>query len=806
MGNFESFLIQSKNKIEGLDVYTDTDNIDDYSILTIKLDGSVYQISKDLIKNLDNYYSKYNKDEITSVRVNPYQKLGSIKEIKISNSNLLDSEEKVSEVIEKIVDRVYEKYNFLVLPPTDDDIEEIDVSKYISKNVNYKESAISQKDTGKQRLYSIGFKIKADDGSESEYFPFRLFFRFGNNENGEVVVDVAHEINELSTKQISNYLINSSYKKENKEKLKLMIDNGEFEEDKRLVNSNIEDVINQIMIIINDYCSDYKKAPNWFKKSKLGKYLETQELTGDEKNINATASFRYITQTPLPYSYKTIKVKNLFDMPENYDIKVSKIGGKLDYELNKCPICGEVINENNKLVVSDQYTKGFIGCESCMTAKCDTCGAVWSNKKPTELIGKEINGKKYYKAGEVTNVFCNDYLSYGKKYCALHARKCDSPECSDEIYGDDFVEACSNPSCGKTYCKVHAKENFLFCESSLCASNPNKYCKECAKDNLHKCSYCGKNICDSCKREVLEFERNHYILSKKEFICVDCLNEMTDVNNLEVNKNNEALQNYNGKYYPISNNLVYKYKGIEGQYIIKDLNMARKARENSSLDPELYYRKDEVNKCNQCGNYFFHLNGETDGNPEEAFCGDCLSTCQLCGRKAAKINAYSPDSKENWYCKYCYEDKWYFSDLGKDTRVINDKDNIIKNAFIDQRAGEDAQLLPVKKEDLFICPSTRFSVDKNIQTKECKNCKKRYAVAAFEGNSGFCKYCNKIDKQTDKDILESVNNFYTSKYGDKSRFHVVIDENMLIINYDNDKFEHYIYDKKTGKYKAYKGR
>ena len=54
MGNFESFLENAKEKIKGLDVYTDTNSFEDYKILTIKLDGNLYQISSDLIKNIDN--------------------------------------------------------------------------------------------------------------------------------------------------------------------------------------------------------------------------------------------------------------------------------------------------------------------------------------------------------------------------------------------------------------------------------------------------------------------------------------------------------------------------------------------------------------------------------------------------------------------------------------------------------------------------------------------------------------------------------------------------------------------------------
>ena len=134
MNYLEEFLFSAQTKIDSLNVTTEPENIDEYKYLVVSFEQNAYKIPYDLVFNFCNIYQKLNKDELDEVEVlvNPYQNLGSIKEKNlVVESNIIQNEDEVSELLEKIVSKVYEKYNFLILPAEDSDIEEIHVEDYV---------------------------------------------------------------------------------------------------------------------------------------------------------------------------------------------------------------------------------------------------------------------------------------------------------------------------------------------------------------------------------------------------------------------------------------------------------------------------------------------------------------------------------------------------------------------------------------------------------------------------------------------------------------------------------------------------
>ena len=115
----EEFLLSAKEKIDDLSVSFEPRDTDDYKYLVVDFEKTTYKISRELVFNFCNIYHKLNRDDSEEVEeeVNPYKNLGSIKEKKlIIESNIIQSEDGVSELLEKIISKIYEKYNFLILP------------------------------------------------------------------------------------------------------------------------------------------------------------------------------------------------------------------------------------------------------------------------------------------------------------------------------------------------------------------------------------------------------------------------------------------------------------------------------------------------------------------------------------------------------------------------------------------------------------------------------------------------------------------------------------------------------------------
>lgn len=817
MNYLEEFLFSAQDKIENLKVTTEPANTDDYKYLIVDFDKMTYKINKDLVFNFCNIYQKLNKDEEVDsleVEVNPYLNLGKVKEKNLKiDSSIIMSEDEVSELIEKIVSKIYEKYNFLILPATEEDVESIVVKDYIKSPY---ESASEQNKSQGQNLYSIGFKIKAEFEKEVEYFPFKIYFRIlekKNSENGdsEIGIDIAEEFNSIVKANKINILTARKFSQREKANLKKKFENKEFEADKEKISSNIDKIINQVLLHISSYVAKFDEAPAWFQDSELGKFIKNARIKSDEPQINAIASFRYITQTPLPYNYINVRFKNKFST-DVYQIKKGpKNTNELNDMLNVCPMCSQPINENNKIVASNEYVDKFLGCQKCMTVKCSVCDNVWSKEKKPTPINRKISGKYYYMAGSCNAPFATMDEFYGAELCSEHARRCFNPSCEGNIYSESMIEKCSNADCDKTYCLNHSEIDLYKCETSVCASSqfPNRYCSDCKDRFLNTCGFCGKTMCQSCSRPVMKQNNlGNFEFANDEFICLDCLNKLTNGLNLETNKANNALMmDDDSKYYPKAIEYLKPYGDNPDQFI--DQTIAFLAYKDSKpkdyLDnPEkgkLYYKEKEVVKCNNC-EQFFRFTSHTKYNKDKNYCRDCLVKCSMCEEVVVASDVISLDGVN--YCKYCYDKKWEISDLNTDNAPFNeDKLNIVKTVFANPNLKNSYGIVPVAKKDLFLCPETEYKVSPN-QTRYCLSCKETYAITNFSANNQICKLCENLknfDYNQDKDLL--IKAFYNKSFGYKKRFKAYCTKNTLLISYLRGVEENinvYRFNKKKGKY------
>lgn len=807
----EEFLLSAQEKIDDLSVSFEPRDTDDYKYLVVDFEKTTYKISRELVFNFCNIYHKLNRDDSEEVEeeVNPYKNLGSIKEKKlIIESNIIQSEDGVSELLEKIISKIYEKYNFLILPANDEEVEEIIVEDYIKSPY---ESHTEQAKSQGQNLYSIGFKIKVERENQTEYIPFKVYFRLdeiseGNNK-GQAQVKIAEEFNSLEKANKINVLTARKFTQKEKASLKKKFENHEFVDDKERISANIEPIIYQVLSQIEAYVSDFSNSPSWFKDSELGKYIQNALFISDNPDIHATANFRYITQTPLPYSFVSVRFRNLFGS-DVYEIKKSS-NNKLNDSLNTCPICGEVINEKNKIVASNEYVQNFLGCQKCMTIKCSECDSVWSEKKAPTPINRKVGGKYYYKAGACDSI---DFVDY-KYLCSQHAKRCFNTSCNGKVYSSYDIVKCSNVDCERSYCKEHADIDLYKCETSICKNSefPNRYCSECKDRFLNTCSFCGKTMCQSCSREILiQNDLGNFEPATNEFICLDCLSYLTNGENLEVNKKNKAIvKGDDDKYYPKSQKYLKKYgEGTENQFIdnsIALLAYTKRKPENWKEDLEdgkFYYREDEVKKCSLCEQYFKYTR-TLKFDKRKQYCDDCLVTCDMCEETVVKTDAIKYDGLN--YCKNCIGKNWDISDLNMDNvPFTEDKESIIKMIFNNMELAKDYKVVPVAKKDLFVCPETELKVKEN-QTKVCKSCGQRYALSNYLSNRDTCKLCdslNDFDYNQDKDVLLKA--FYNKSFGQKDKFKAYCTKNTLVISYQNGKDKKisiYLFDKKKGKYR-----
>ena len=288
----EEFLLSAQEKIDDLSVSFEPRDTDDYKYLVVDFEKTTYKISRELVFNFCNIYHKLNRDDSEEVEeeVNPYKNLGSIKEKKlIIESNIIQSEDGVSELLEKIISKIYEKYNFLILPANDEEVEEILVEDYIKSPY---ESHTEQAKSQGQNLYSIGFKIKVERENQTEYIPFKVYFRLdeiseGNNK-GQVQVKIAEEFNSLEKANKINVLTARKFTQKEKASLKKKFENHEFVDDKERISANIEPIIYQVLSQIEAYVSDFSNSPSWFKDSELGKYIQNALFISDNPDIHAT--------------------------------------------------------------------------------------------------------------------------------------------------------------------------------------------------------------------------------------------------------------------------------------------------------------------------------------------------------------------------------------------------------------------------------------------------------------------------------------------------------------------------------------
>ena len=818
----EEFLFSAQNKIDGLKVYTEPANTDNYNYLVVEFDGFTKKIDKTLVLNYCNIYQKINREELdeVDVEVNPYRNLGKIKEKKLSiDSSILKSEDEVSELLENIVSKVYEKYNFLILPSKDDVVEEINPDNYVKSN--YEISSAKSKSKG-QNLYSIGFKIRLEIDGVTEFVPFKIYFRIGRNSNNEIDVKIADEFNVGSKSSKINVMTARKFSNKEKAELKRQFDNNEFEKDRLLISDNIEAILNQTIIKINNYVLDFDNSPQWFKDSDLGKYIQKALMTVEDPFISATAQFRYITQTPLPYSYLTVLMKNsLSTTGEKYDIKVASSDDKnLNNLLNICPICSEPINQNNKLVSSNEYETGFIGCESCMKVKCIECDNVWSEKKLPIPINKKIRNKYYYKAGICDSPCCVNDISFGSPLCSLHAKRCFDPQCSDRIHPANVITYCSNKqNCEYSYCDDHVDGNLFKCETQVCRDKeqPNMYCKECKDTYLNTCSYCGKTMCKDCSLPVIEEDGvDGFVKSKTEFICVDCFNNLKGPTKFEKNKRNNVFDYdaESGEMYPKSRKYVEPYgdqEDSDDRYIYIEKSLAEEAYKRTKKEKKYFYYRNEIEECYSCGEQF-RFTRKADDDTKHLYCEDCLNKCSLCERLMPKESILAigefEDNKE-YYCKKCYEEKWIISDLNKNNEPFQEEKSTIYNSVFknDNEKLKDL-IVPVKKDQIFTCPETELNISTS-QTKECIKCHQTYSVTNFKDNVEECRICTKLDNF---DLIDGGNDrsklmvraFYDKKYGDKKKFRTCVSKNMLMIEFEKDDnrfLEIYKYNKAKSKYK-----
>ena len=814
MNYLEEFLFSAQTKIDSLNVTTEPENIDEYKYLVVSFEQNAYKIPYDLVFNFCNIYQKLNKDELDEVEVlvNPYQNLGSIKEKNlVVESNIIQNEDEVSELLEKIVSKVYEKYNFLILPAEDSDIEEIHVEDYVLSSF---ESHSEQNQSQGQNLYSIGFKIKAEANKNTEYFPFKIYFRIfekknSNNEStGEIGVDIAEEFNGLAKANKINVLTSRKFTQREKNSLRKKFENHEFEEDKERISKNIDAIINQILLHIASYVEKFDEAPVWFRESELGKFIQNQLLVDEDPKIDTTASFRYITQTPLPYSFIDVVFRNNFGR-NTYQIKKSNGNNKINDSLNVCPMCGEAINEKNKIVASNEYVDKFLGCQKCMTVKCYECGSLWSTKKEPKPINRKVNGKYYYMAGTCRNqdVFIDD--SFGKYLCSYHAKRCFNASCSGAVYSESMIEKCSNMDCEMTYCMEHINDLHK-CETSVCrdSESPNKYCSTCMDHFLNTCAFCNKTMCQSCSRPVLvQNALGNFEASSDEYICLDCLNLLTSGENLEINRRNEAILREDSKFYPKAKAYLKPYGDQENQYISSDIailaykqSKPKDWKENPDSG-KLYYKEDEVSKCDNC-EQFFKLTRSPKYDKRKHYCDDCLVSCDMCSEIVVVRDSIEYENKH--YCKNCYNQKWAISDLNMSNNLYSeDKKKVMEKVFVNTELAKEYGIVPVAINELYLCPDSLLRVKKS-QTRVCESCMERYALVNFNGNSHICKICenlNNFDYNHDKELL--VNAFYKKSFGDKSNFKAYCTKNTLIISFlrgNEKRVALYHFNKKKGKY------
>ena len=815
MNYLEEFLFSAQTKIDSLNVTTEPENIDEYKYLIIDFEQNSYKIPYDLVFNFCNMYQKLNRDEFEEVEVlvNPYQKLGSIKEKNlVVESNIIQNEDEVSELLEKIVSKVYEKYNFLILPADDSDVEEIHVEDYVLSSF---ESHSEQNKSQGQNLYSIGFKIKATANKNTEYFPFKVYFRIfekknSNNEGtGEIGVDIAEEFNGLAKANKINVLTSRKFTQREKASLRKKFENHEFEDDKERITKNIDAIITQILAHIDSYVSNFDEAPLWFRDSELGKFIQNATLLDEDPKIDATASFRYITQTPLPYSYVDVYFRNNFGR-NVYQIKKGSNGNnQINDSLNVCPMCGEAINEKNKIVASNEYVDKFLGCQKCMTIKCAECGSLWSSKKEPKPINRKVNGKYYYMAGpcKSTNVFIDDNL--GKNLCSYHAKRCFNSACGDAVYSESMIEKCSNLDCDKSYCMEHINDLHK-CETSVCRDSvsPNKYCTSCMERFLNTCAFCNKTMCQSCSRPVLvQNALGSFEFSLDEYICLDCLNLLTNGDNLEVNRRNEAIIREDGNFYPKKKAYLEPYGDLENQYISKDIAILayKKTKPKDWMENpdsgKLYYWEDEVLKCDNCKQYF-RFTKTLKFDKKKHYCDDCLVKCSMCSEEAVIKDCIEYEGK--YYCKNCYNKEWTISDLNLDKSLYQeDKKKIMEKVFANTNLSKEYKVVPIALKDVFTCPESLLKVDYS-QTKKCDSCGETYAIVNFTGGSKVCKICenlNNFDYNSNKELL--INAFYKKSFGDKKDFKAYCTKNTLVVSFTKNnvnKVQLYHFNKKKGKY------
>ena len=816
MNYLEEFLFSAQDKIENLKVTTEPSDTDNYKYLIVDFEEMTYKINKDLVFNFCNIYQKLNKDELDAVEVevHPFSNLGSVKEKNLEiDSSIIQTEDEVSELVEKIVSKIYEKFNFLILPATEDDIDYIDINDYV---LSAYDSASEQAKSQGQNLYSIGFKVRVECEKETEYIPFKVYFRIFEKKANElsepeIGISIAEEFNSLAKADKINILTARKFSQREKNSLKKKFENHEFEADKEKISSNIEKIINQILMHISNYVSKFDESPDWFKDSELGKFIKNSMIKYEKPVINATASFRYITQTPLPYSYIDVKFRNTFNTNIYQIKKCSTKNKELNETLNLCPMCKRPITSSNKLVASNQYVDEFVGCEKCMTVKCSVCDSAWSKDKKPTPINRKVGGKYYYMAGSCNASFVSsEYL--GMNLCAIHAKKCFNPLCEGNVYSPLMIEKCSNIDCDKTYCFEHAGADLYKCEATPCSQsqNPNKYCSSCKDRFLNTCSFCGNTMCQSCSRPVLKQNGlGNFEFATDEFICVDCYEAIVSGKNLDVNKINKAvLQQEDKKYYPKAVEYLKLYGDLPDQFIDNSIAyLAYKKtkpedyKEDSSKG-KLYYRETEVTKCDCCKE-FFKYTRTIKNNKAKNYCEDCLVKCSMCNETVVITDVINYDGKN--YCKHCYKDKWVISDLSLENVKINEpKDKVIKTIF-DNPNNHTYNVLPINRKDVFLCPETGLKIA-GSQTKVCSSCKEKYSITNFNQDSDICKLCEDLDNfdyNKNKDLL--IKAFYNKNFGDISNFKVCLTKNTLLIRHadllsDRDNLLLYKYNPKKGKY------
>ena len=816
MNYLEEFLFSAQDKIDGLRVYTEPYNREDYRFLVIEFENQVNKIEKNFVINFCNIYQKLNKDQTEVVEVKPFKNLGQVKQIGLRvDSQILNNEDVVSELLEKIVSKIYEKYNFLILPPTDENIEAIDPSEYVYGPYDI---VGTQTNATQEKLYSIAFKVRAEANNETEYLPLKLYFRLKPKPDGKYQIEMADEFNNIS-KSNTNILTARKFTKEHKRILKNMFDNKEeLNKDKQMISDNINFIINGVLMKIANYVDDFDNSPNWFQSSELGKYIQKVSLSGSDQSVQSTASFRYITQTPLPYSYLTVRMKNKFGVM-NYEIKKSSSDNQeINESINTCPMCGEAINASNRLVTSDQYREAFIGCQKCMTTECSQCTAKWNNSKPPKTINSLIKGTFYYKVGECNSPFCNvggagmeSMDCYGSRLCLSHSRRCVDPGCIDIIYCEKVVESCSNTQCNNTYCKEHAPIRLYKCEASGCRNSQyiNQYCDECKDIYLNTCKFCGNTMCQSCSSPVLTLNsRGKFERSENEFICSDCFESMNKSENKDINIKNKALikDSETGKYLPKSMEYLFPYGDYKGQFIDKEIaergfkSFKPEGWQNDENLGRYYYRSEDMRRCDYCRE-FFHITKASTENRNSHYCEDCLKECNMCHSYSVIDTVFSADNQ--YFCKGCHNKHWDFSDLSMDNEPINiAKAKLIEEVFTNNSLAKQYKVFPVGIKDLFVCPESLLKIS-STQVKTCKNCGEVYSVTLFNEDSSTCNICEQMNHLNPKENEILVKAFYNPTFGPKNEFKAYATKNTLLIKYlsgNEYKYSVYHLNTKSGKY------